>query len=317
MAFLKARRRAVLLRRLRRMGPAALPVPPAAARGARAGVGQEPVQLQPADLGRRAGRAPGDPRLQPGAGPDHHVAMLAADLDLDNLVERLGGSAHANCSGRWCARGSARSRSRTRSRRRCWPRRSCGTCWRACTRAAGSCIGIPDLVGRAVRDDPRGGQAVQRHLPAAQGDPHDRRQRLHHRLLDHPARPLQPAGAAAQAAARRSRAPNQPRALLRRDRGQRGGEQRAAERPDREAARPGEGAYPRARRATTGATGRRAPGRWPAAASGFYALPEQGDQVLVAFAHGDLSEALRARQPVDGRSSGRPSRTPDGPTASA
>ena len=91
-------RRAVLLRRVRRMGPAALPLPPAAARGVHPGVGQEPVQLQPADLGQPAW--PGSRRSGSTTRSWRRritVTMLAADLDVETTLSSASAARRCSC----------------------------------------------------------------------------------------------------------------------------------------------------------------------------------------------------------------------------
>ena len=177
----------------------------------------------------------------------------------------------------------------------CWPRRCCGTCWRACTRGPGRASGSRTWRPGATSTIARRGPAVQRDLPAAQGHPPDRRQRVprptsrsprarHSSMLGMLRKKLR-GGAVAERHERfygvivaevvkNNRAPGVP--------------PEGADRPGEGVAIPGcsdeFGQRLGALRAPDGR--RRAPdsGR----------CPEKGEQVLVAFAHGDLSQALRA-----------------------
>ena len=263
MAFLKARRRTLLLRRLRRVGPAALPVPAAAARRARAGVGQEPVQLHAADLGGRAGRAAGGPRLQPGTGADHLRRRARRRLRPGQPGRAAGQRRRWTCSARWSVRASAPDGQEPAEAAEL-AKALLADLLEGMYEGTGSCIGLPELDRRATTSPSRGvGPAVQRHVPGAQGDAPDRRQRLHHRLLDHPARPHQPARDCCASRLLEEPSPNRPERFYGVVVGEVHRQQRAAGRPAEGADRPGQGQVPRPVGRPSSATGRRAPARWP------------------------------------------------------
>ena len=178
--------RAVLLRRLRRVGPPALPVPAAADRGARAGVGPQPVELRTAHLRRRAGRAcrwsAGTTRSSPSRSTRTALAS--------GLRPRQPGGAARQHRRSTCSRSLVRKGIRHESidnplEAAVLAKSAARRPARGDVRGAGSCIGIPDLAaGNYVAIRGRR-PALQRHLPGAQGDPPARRQRVPHRLLDH------------------------------------------------------------------------------------------------------------------------------------
>ena len=154
MAFLKARAERLLLRRLRRVGPAALPVPPprSSPRTCWSGDATCPASTRGSPAAGLAGVA-GHPRLQPGARTDHLRHGAGSGLRPATTWSSGSAAPRWTCSPRWCARefcASSRSSNPLRRRGR-WPSRCWPTCSRGCTRGAASCIGLPDLAAGRLR----------------------------------------------------------------------------------------------------------------------------------------------------------------------
>ena len=205
MAFLKSRRRALLLRRLRGVGPAALPASASADRRVRAGVGDEPVHFHPRIS------AAGLAGLQVIRGYNQElaqtitVATLAADLDLDNLLERLGSSA-LRAAGLVGPQGCPRQPVENPLDATVLAQSLLSNLLEGLYEGTGSCIGLPGLrAGQFVEVRGRG-QAVQRHVSGPEGDAPHRQWRVRHQLRHQSARPHQPARPAAQAGRRRTAA---------------------------------------------------------------------------------------------------------------
>ena len=168
---------------------------PAAIR-ARAGVGQEPVQLQPAHLrgghGRAAGRSGTTTRSwhRPST-----CTALAADFDVDNLVEKLG-SAALDLLSSLVRQGILQHSVKN-------PLDAAELAKLAAGRPAGRNVRRLGIVRRHPGPDRRAATSPSRASGAGSAAPTGRarsptgieRQRLHDRLLDHPAQPLQPARA--------------------------------------------------------------------------------------------------------------------------
>ena len=114
------------------------------------------------------------------------IALARRTSTSTNLVERLGSSAMELLDVVGPQGDPARRRSTTRWTPAVLAKSMLANLLEGMYEGTGSCIGIPDLAAGdyvAIRGV---GQALQRHLPGAQGDPPDRRQRLSHRASRSP-----------------------------------------------------------------------------------------------------------------------------------
>ena len=140
--------------------------------------GRNLSSFSPRISGAGHGRAAGGPRLQPGTGPGHLAAALAADFDVDDLVEKLG-SAALDLLGSLARQGILQQTVKNPVDAAELAKSLLADLLEGMYEGSGSCVGIPDLAAGPVHRDPGRRAPVQRHLPGAQGHPPDRRQRLH------------------------------------------------------------------------------------------------------------------------------------------
>ena len=276
---------------------------------------------QPVELHRRGSPAAGlaglagDPRVQPGAGPEHlrgrarggprlrttcSSGSAARRIDLLTLARPQGDPQAVDRATRCDAAELAKS--------------LLADLLGGLYEGPGSCVGIPDLAAGQLRRDPRRRPALRgtyrvrkvTHRIDANGFAHRLRRsarRGHSSLL----------GMLRKQTSRSPR-PNRPRAVLRRRRRPRSSTTTSSRRCRRSCrwagSRSSSPACRRQRRERLGAV-RAADGREPTA--GFYALPDEGDQVLVAFENGDCRKPYVLGASVDAPSSGPPAHEPRRP----
>ena len=148
-------RRRLLLRRLRRVGSAALPVPAPADDRPRPGVGTNLSSFSPRISSAGLAGLAGHPRLQPGAGTDH--LRHGAGRGLRPATTSSSGSAAPRwtCSPRWCARESCAPRSRTRSTPSSLAKSLLADLLEGMYEGSGIVHRAPRSRGRRLRRDPR------------------------------------------------------------------------------------------------------------------------------------------------------------------